>query len=67
MKKIPLLLAMLLTMMNLQAQTTGEAAVATTKTATSTNSQNWTFAAIALVTAAGAIFVISMDNGSPAS
>ena len=51
---------------NLNAQGTGEAAVQTTQTAKSNNWQNWTFAAVALVIAAGAILVVSMDNGHSA-
>lgn len=51
---------------SLNAQGTGDAAVQTTQTAKSNHWQNWTFAGIALVIAAGAILVVSMDNGHSA-
>lgn len=50
----------------LHAQTTGETAVATAETATSSNWQNWTFAAVSMVTAAAGIVVVSLDNGTAA-
>jgi hypothetical protein len=46
----------------LSAQT-GEAAVATAEVAKDNHWQNWTFAALALVVAASAIYVVSIDNG----
>lgn len=66
MKKLGILLtlAALLSGGSLNAQTTGDAAVQTAKTAKSNNWQNWTFAGSALLTAAGAIFVVSMHNGN---
>ena len=48
---------------NLNAQNTGDAAVEPVKTATANNWQNWAFAGSALLTAAGAIFVVSINNG----
>lgn len=65
--KVLLMFAALLSGGKLQAQNTGDAAVATAKTAKSNNWQNWTFAASALVTAAGAVFVVSMHNGNVVS
>ncbi len=69
MKNLTALLTMttLLSTGVLQAQTTGETAVATAQTATSNQWQNWTFAASAMATAAGAIFVVSMHNGNASS
>ncbi len=49
---------------HLQAQT-GDAAVANTETATS-GWQSWTFVATAIVTAATAVFVVSLDSGQHA-
>lgn len=68
MRKFGILLAFtaLLSGGSLQAQATGDAAVQTVKTAKSNNWQNWTFAGSALLTAAGAIFVVSMHNGNEA-
>lgn len=69
MKKLGILLTFmaLLSGGSLQAQATGGAAVATAKTAKANNWQNWTFAGSALLTAAGAIFVVSMHNGNSVS
>jgi hypothetical protein len=64
---IMLTLAALLSGGTLQAQATGNAAVATAKTAKSNNWQNWAFAGSALLTAAGAVFVVSMHNGNSVS
>lgn len=61
-----LTLVALLAGSSLQAQTTGNTAVTTAKTAKENHWQNWTFAASAMATAAGAIFVVSMDNGNHA-
>ncbi len=51
----------------LQAQTTGETAVSTMRMARSNNWQIWTFASCALATAAGAVFVITMESGNHVS
>lgn len=69
MKKLSIIftLVALLSGTGLQAQTTGGTAVATAKTAKSNNWQNWTFAASAMATAAGAIFVVTMHNGNASS
>lgn len=66
MKNFKILLAMtaLLSGGALQAQATGDTAVQTVKTAKANNWQNWTFAGSMLLTAAGAIFVVSMHNGN---
>lgn len=66
MKKF-ILAALIALTMNVQAQTTGEPAVQTVKTAKANNWQNWTFAGSMLLTAAGAIFVVSMHNGNKTS
>ncbi len=65
MKKFGILwiLATLLYGGGLNAQATGHAAVQTIQTAKSNNWQNWIFAGSVLLTAAGAILVVSMDNG----
>jgi hypothetical protein len=52
---------------SLQAQATGETAVATAQATKDNNWQNWAFAGSALFTAAGAILIVSMDNGHTAS
>jgi len=66
MKKL-IISALIILTATAQAQTTGEAAVATAKVAKENNWQNWVFAGCALLTAAGAIFVVSMHNGNSAS
>lgn len=68
MKNLTALLTMttLLSTGVLQAQTTGETAVATAQTATSNQWQNWTFAATALITATAGIIAVSLDNGTAA-
>ncbi len=58
-----LILTVLFTGRTLQAQNTGDAAAVTVQEAKSNAWQNWTFAAIALVTAAAAVFIVSMDDG----
>jgi hypothetical protein len=45
------------------AQETGSTAVASTEIAQSNDWKNWTFVAIALVAAASAVYVISLDTG----
>ncbi len=50
----------------LRAQVTGDAANATAQAAKESSWQNWTFAGIAAVVAAGAIYFISTNNGNSA-
>ena len=66
-KRLLLPLTVVLASGNLQAQATGTAAVVTAETAKSSNWQSWTFAASAIVTAAGAVFLVSLHDGAPAS
>jgi len=54
----------LLSIANLQAAETGDAAVATAETAKDNHWQNWTFVGTAAVTAAAAVFLVSLDHGS---
>lgn len=65
MKKLTSLLTFLVLLSNtsLYAQNPGGAAVETVRTAKANNWQNWAFAGSALLTAAGAILVVSMHNG----
>ena len=58
-----LILFSLLTQGSVSAQTTGVAAVETVETASEGSWQNWVFAGSAILTAAGAIFVVTMNNG----
>lgn len=48
---------------NLQAQQTGAGASTSSNAGLGNNWQNWAFAGSAMVTAACAIFVVSMHNG----
>ena len=65
MKKFTILSTFVMLLMNadLEAQATGEASVATVKTAKENHWQNWTFAGSAVLTAATAIFIVSMNDG----
>lgn len=65
MKKRTTLLTLVTLLINtsLNAQNTGNAAVEPVKTASENNWQNWAFAGSALIIAAGAIFVVSINNG----
>lgn len=58
-----LTLTALLLNTSLNAQATGNASVEPVKIAKANNWQNWAFASSALLTAAGAIFVVSINNG----
>ena len=68
MKKLSasLIFTFLFSSADLQAQTTGEAALSTAKTAADNHWQNWAFAASAVVTAAGAVIAIAVDDGHKA-
>jgi hypothetical protein len=59
---ILLILTALLSRGALQAQT-GETAVATAEAASDSQWQNWTFAAISIVVAAGAVYFVATDAG----
>ena len=63
MKAIRPLLVILLSAASLEAQATGDAAVATATAAKENHWQNWTFVASAALTAATAVLVVSMDDG----
>ncbi|MBX7067488.1 MAG: hypothetical protein K1X28_09685 [Parachlamydiales bacterium] len=69
MKKLKTILALMTLLCGgtLQAQATGDTAVQTVKTVKANNWQNWAFAGSMLLTAAGAIFVVSMHNGNESS
>ena len=68
MKKLTTLLTFIALLINtsLNAENTGNAAVEPVKTARANNWQNWAFAGSALFTAAGAILVVSLNNGKKA-
>ncbi len=59
-------LLLILCAASLTAQTTGEEAVNSAEIAQSNNWQNWTFAAVAIVVAAGAVYFVSLDDGHAA-
>ncbi|PIS03155.1 MAG: hypothetical protein COT85_03780 [Chlamydiae bacterium CG10_big_fil_rev_8_21_14_0_10_42_34] len=54
------------TNLSISAQETGGSAVASAEAAVDYNWQNWTFAAVAMVMAAGAVYVVSLDSGNEA-
>lgn len=65
MKKFALILILLVSGPKLHAQE-GEAALESTKIIKESQWQNWVFAATAIVTAATAVYLVSLDNGRKA-
>lgn len=53
----------ILTGNQLQAQQTGDAAANSSRAVKENNWQNWVFASSAIAAAAGAVFVVTMENG----
>jgi hypothetical protein len=65
MKKFGIILS-LFALGHLQAQTTGVAASETATAAKESGWQNWTFAGVALIVAASAVYIVSLNSGHSA-